>query len=69
MRPIVLALLTVLVARPCFALPPPSTAKAERLIKQLASNNYYEREAASQALRKLGKPGLPALRVAACFLR
>jgi hypothetical protein len=64
MRPFALALLTLLLARPCFALPPPTPVKAELLIKQLGSNDYYEREAASKALRALGKPALPALRVA-----
>jgi predicted secreted protein len=58
------ALVAFLLPRVAAALPPPSAVKAGLLVKQLGSNNYSEREAASKALRALGKPGLPALRMA-----
>jgi hypothetical protein len=39
-------------------------AKIGKLIKQLGSDKYKEREAASQELKKVGKPALPALKEA-----
>lgn len=46
------------------ALPPLSVIEIDRLVRQLGSNGYYEREAATKALQARGKPALPALRVA-----
>jgi uncharacterized protein YjbI with pentapeptide repeats len=41
---------------------PADVAKIERLIRQLGSDRFKEREAASKALDALGKPALPLLR-------
>jgi hypothetical protein len=43
-------------------LPGPATAEIERLIRQLGSDKFGEREAASKALEAVGKPALTALR-------
>jgi WD40 repeat protein len=43
----------------------PSSPDIERLIKQLGSRKFREREAASKALEKVGEAALPALRNAA----
>ncbi len=43
----------------------PDNTRIERLIKQLSSDEFEEREAATNALRKIGKPALNALREAA----
>src|SRR5262249_35420991 len=40
-------------------------AEVERLIKQLGSNNFAEREVASRRLEDIGEPALEALRKAA----
>jgi hypothetical protein len=40
-------------------------ADIDRLVKQLGSDKFKEREAASSALTKVGKPALPALKKAA----
>ena len=64
MRPLALALLALPLARPAVALPPPSAAQIERLIRQLGADRYADREAASKALAALGKPALPALKTA-----
>lgn len=64
MKPLALSLLALFVAQPCVALLPPSAVEAERFIKQLGSDDYYEREAASKTLRALGVSALPALRTA-----
>jgi len=42
-----------------------SDADVERLVKQLGSDKFNEREAATSALIKVGKPALPALQKAA----
>jgi WD40 repeat protein len=44
--------------------PPPKAADIDRLIKQLGSEDFNAREAASKALRAIGEPALPALRKA-----
>src|SRR4051794_39018486 len=44
------------------AAPPP---QVDRLIRQLGSDRYAQRESATQALDRLGGPALPALRKAA----
>jgi HEAT repeat protein len=43
----------------------PDDKEIERLVKQLGSDEFKEREAASNALGKIGKPALTALRKAA----
>jgi RNA polymerase sigma factor (sigma-70 family) len=43
----------------------PDNKDIERLIKQLGSDRFKEREAATQALKKVGKPALKALHKAA----
>jgi RNA polymerase sigma factor (sigma-70 family) len=43
----------------------PDNRDLERLIKQLGSDEFEEREAATRALKKVGKPALNALREAA----
>jgi len=43
----------------------PDGKEIERLVKQLGSDKFKEREAASNALGKIGKPALTALRKAA----
>lgn len=43
----------------------PDNRYIERLIKQLGSDEFEEREAAANALKKVGKPALDALREAA----
>ncbi len=45
--------------------PAPKAPEVERLVAQLSSVRYEEREAASKALEKLGRPALDALRKAA----
>jgi hypothetical protein len=40
----------------------PDNRDVERLIKQLGSDEFEEREAATRALKKVGKPALNALR-------
>jgi hypothetical protein len=42
-----------------------SPAQIDRLIKQLASDRFTEREAAAQELDRIGEPALEALRRAA----
>jgi hypothetical protein len=44
---------------------PDEAKQVERLIEQLGSGDFQEREAASQQLKKIGPPALPALRTAA----
>jgi len=39
-------------------------AKIEKLVKQLGSDEYKEREAATEELKKIGEPALPALKEA-----
>jgi uncharacterized protein (TIGR03067 family) len=63
-RLVVAVLVTVLLPHIARALPPPSAVEAGRLFQQLGANNYYERQAASKALRMLGKAALPGLRSA-----
>jgi hypothetical protein len=43
----------------------PDRAQVERLIRQLSSDDFDEREAASRQLRKIGPPAVEALRAAA----
>jgi hypothetical protein len=43
----------------------PALAEVERLIRQLGSDEFARREAASQALLGIGEPALPALYEAA----
>jgi hypothetical protein len=40
----------------------PETAEAERLVRQLGSDDFAEREAATKALLRLGQAAFPALR-------
>ena len=44
---------------------PPDASQTDRLIRQLGSNDFDEREAASDALLALGRPALKVLRKAA----
>ncbi len=54
-----------LLAQPRQALGEPAdTAQIERLIRQLGSERFAEREAAGKALDAIGEPALPALRKA-----
>src|SRR5438105_698561 len=55
MRPFVPALLAVVLAQPLVALPPPSATGVARLIKQLGSDRFAEREAASKTLESMGE--------------
>jgi hypothetical protein len=64
MRHFLLTFFVLVVAHHASALPPPSAVESKRLIVQLGSNRYYEREAATKALQRLGKRALPALRIA-----
>src|SRR5262249_8719699 len=43
----------------------PDTAVIERLVQQLGSDDFHERETASQRLESIGAPALEALRKAA----
>lgn len=63
-RLVPVALVAVVLTGRASALPPPSTVESHRLIRELGSEDYYKREAASKSLRSLGKRALPALRVA-----
>jgi hypothetical protein len=68
-----LRFLTVACILPVLGLPalakadssPPTAAEIDKLIQQLGSRRFKEREAASKALDKVGKPALEALRRAA----
>lgn len=63
---LLLSVLAVLVLIPrAPALPPPSSFEATRLVKQLGSPNFPEREAATRALEVMGERALPALQKAA----
>ena len=42
----------------------PDAGKIDRLIRQLGSEKFSEREAATEALQEIGGPALPALRKA-----
>jgi hypothetical protein len=61
----VLPLAAALSAAPAADPLPPEPPEAERLVKQLGSARFTEREAAAQALDALGPAALPALRRAA----
>jgi uncharacterized protein (TIGR03067 family) len=62
----VMPLLFVLVLAPrAFTLPSPSALEIAPLIKQLGSDRYVDREAASKKLEALGERALPVLRKAA----
>src|SRR5262245_16633270 len=65
MRPLVPVVLLVLLTPPALALPPPSSLQAARLIEQLGSPGFAEREAAHKKLEALGERALPALQKAA----
>jgi uncharacterized protein (TIGR03067 family) len=65
MRPFLLTFFVLVVAHHASALPPPSAVEADRLIKQLGSDEFEQREAASKALEALGELALPALQNAA----
>jgi HEAT repeat protein len=58
--PVVLAL--ALSQASAAAPPSPEPADIERLVKQLGSERFEEREAADKALEKTGEPALEALR-------
>jgi uncharacterized protein (TIGR03067 family) len=62
---VMLALLAILVALPCLALPPPSAVESQRLVKQLGAEEFELREAASKRLEAMGEQVLPVLREAA----
>jgi uncharacterized protein (TIGR03067 family) len=64
MRRLVPSLLFLLLATPAAALPPPSSSDVARLIEQLASDSYHEREAAQKKLEQKGEMALPALEAA-----
>ena len=59
MRPFLLTVFTSLLALRAAALPPPTTIEAERLVKQLGSDNFADREAATKALEAMGERALP----------
>jgi hypothetical protein len=60
-RPVLLAMLAGLTAEAAG----PDAGKIDRLICQLGSDNFREREAASKRLEEIGQPALGALRKAA----
>jgi hypothetical protein len=62
---VVLALSPVGLAQPAPPQRPPSPAEVERLVAQLGSSSYAEREAAAARLKGLGQPAHEALRRAA----
>jgi hypothetical protein len=43
----------------------PGAAEVERLVRQLGSDSFRDREAAAQGLERIGEPAVPALRGAA----
>lgn len=65
MRPFLLALLALLVSRPCLALPPHSAVEIAELVKQLGSDSFQERRSAEQKLEAFGELAYPALERAA----
>src|SRR5436190_2053031 len=60
-RLVVLAVLAGLTAEAA----EPDAGKIDRLVRQLGSDNFREREAASKRLEEIGEPALGALRKAA----
>jgi WD40 repeat protein len=68
MKPLCAALagvLTLFLAVPLSAADPPTPAEIERLIQQLGSDEFKEREQASKRLEAIGAPALAQLRKAA----
>jgi uncharacterized protein (TIGR03067 family) len=65
MRFLVPCLLFLLLATPAAALPRPSAVEIARLVEQLGSPSFPEREEASRRLEALGDKALPALQKAA----
>jgi WD40 repeat protein len=61
-RLLLISSLLLVLALPAWSEPQP--AEIERLIKQLGSDSFAEREAASKALKDIGEPALDALRKA-----
>src|SRR5262249_5464859 len=64
--PVCFAVLLALAIRAQAAAPPtPSQERIDRLIRQLGSDSFQEREAATRALARMGRAAVPALRRAA----
>ena len=63
-RFLLITLSLFLLALPAQAQPKASPAEIERLIRQLGSDSFAEREAASKALQDIGQPALGPLRKA-----
>jgi TPM domain len=61
MRSTLYIIVALVLAGPCIALPPPSTSEVEHLVRQLGSDEFEQREAASKALEALGERALAAL--------
>jgi HEAT repeat protein len=61
MRPLVPLLLVLLLTPPAAAFPPRSSLEVARLIEQLGSDRYLEREAASKQFEAFGESALPVL--------
>lgn len=57
--------LTLVLTLGAFVVAAPDDTDVERLVKQLGSDKFKEREAATNALAKIGKPAVNALRKAA----
>jgi uncharacterized protein (TIGR03067 family) len=61
MRHLASLVLVLVLAPPATALPPPTQLAIARLIKQLGSPSFQEREAAAKALESMGARALPVL--------
>ena len=68
-RTLVLVLVGLICCTLLVDLPQPGSPSIDQLIKQLASEEFTEREAASEALENIGEPAMKALRTAAAEMR